>query len=172
MNISKSLSEFWAAFQDAGQVFCRALGLNMIISGLRSLQYLTVGKGYIEPTKIAIRKSRKTSLLRSFIHLVPLCVALWEITLNWNTYYVGATIWNLAYYQFGAKIHEMTAQASLAAIVFSYVRYEVLLGQGKLPFRSHFTSVCRLLNLSKHVAWASYSKSIAYHRYFILRAPY
>lgn len=63
-----------------------------------------------------------TALLRALIHVVPLSVALWEIVLNWNTNYVGATIRNRAYYQFGAKIHEMTAQASLAAIVFTYVR--------------------------------------------------
>ena len=33
-----------------------------------------------------------------------------------------------AYYQFGAKLHEMTAQASITAIVFSYVRYELSIG--------------------------------------------
>ena len=60
--------------------------------------------------------------------------------MNWNTYYVGASIHNLAYYQFGAKIHEVTAQASLAAVVFSYVRYEMALGQG-LPFGALFSGL-------------------------------
>ena len=92
------------------------------MAGLRSLRHLTIGKGYTEPTKIAIRRSRTTALLRALIHVVPLSVALWEVILNWNTYYVGESIRNIAYYQFGAKVHEMTAQASLAAIIFTCVR--------------------------------------------------
>ena len=92
------------------------------MAGLRSLRRLSIGKGYDEPTKVAIRQSRTTALLRALIHIAPMGVALWEVIWNWNTYYVGATIRNLAYYQFGAKVHEMAAQASLAAIVFTYVR--------------------------------------------------
>ena len=103
----------WSALQ---------LGRNIILAGLKSLRHFSVGKGYTEPTKIASRKSRTTALLRALIHVVPFSVAIWEVILNWNTYYVGATIRNIAYYQFGSKIHEMTAQASLAAIVFTYVR--------------------------------------------------
>ena len=60
--------------------------------------------------------------------------------MNWNTYYSGTSTHNQAYYQFGAKIHEMTAQASLAAVVFSYVRYELALGQG-LPFGALFSGL-------------------------------
>ena len=92
------------------------------MAGLKSLRNFSVGKGYSEPTKVAIRRSKMTALLRAFIHVGPLGVALYEIILNWNTYYVGASIRNIAFYQFGAKIHEMAAQASLAAIVFTYIR--------------------------------------------------
>ena len=42
-----------------------------------------------------------------------------------GTHYMGSRMHNQAYYQRGAKIHKMTAQASLAAVVFSYVRYEM-----------------------------------------------
>lgn len=126
----------------------------MIVSAFRSLRYLAVGKGYDEPTKIAIRKSRTTALTRGLIHIIPVGVALWEIIINWNTYWLGAAIRNQAYYQFGAKVHEMTAQASLAAIVFSYIRYEMSLGQG-LPFGAMFSglqisqaSYCWNLNLT------------------------
>ncbi len=111
-----------AAFQTGSKVLFRVLGLSMIVAGFEAIRRLSVGKGYDEPTKIAIRQSRTTALLRSLIHVAPLGLALWEIILNWNTYYVGATIRNIAYYQFGAKVHEMAAQASLAAIVFTYVR--------------------------------------------------
>ena len=104
------------------KILFRVLGLSIVMAGLKSLRHLSVGKGYDEPTKVAIRRNRTTALLRAFIHIGPLSVALYEIILNWNTYYVGASIRNIAFYQFGAKIHEMAAQASLAAIVFSYIR--------------------------------------------------
>ena len=112
----------------------------MFVSAFRYLRHLAVGKGYDEPTKIAIRKSRTIALMRAFVHNVPIGVALWEIIINWNTYFLGPVVRNQAYYQFGAKVHEMTAQASLAAIVFSYVRYEMLLGQG-LPFGALFSAL-------------------------------
>ena len=121
-------------------VLFRALGLYAVVSAFRFLRHLAVGKGYAEPTKIAIRKSRPYALLRALIHIIPVGVAMWEITINWNTYYLGGTIRNQAYYQFGAKIHEMTAQASLTAIVFSYIRYEMSSGQG-LPFGAMFSGL-------------------------------
>lgn len=122
MKLGRILGESWSALQNGCRVLFRVLGLGIILSALKSLRRLSVGKGYGEKTKIAIRQSRTTALLRVLIHVAPVTVALWEVILNWNTYYVGATIRNIAYYQFGAKIHEMAAQASLAAIVFSYVR--------------------------------------------------
>ena len=134
-------------------VFFRALGLGVILSAFRSLRHLTVGKGYTEPTKIAIRKSRTTALIRALIHVVPVSVALWEVIMNWNTYYLGSSIHNLAYYQFGAKIHKMTAQASLAAIIFSYVRYKMALGQG-LPFGALFSGL--------HISQVSYLWSLEF----------
>ena len=111
----------WSALQEASRTLFRVLGLSIISEGLQSLRH-PMGKGYTEPTKIAIRQSRTHALLRAAIHITPLSVALWEVILNWNTYYAGATIRNIAYYQFGAKIHEMTAQASLAAILFTCIR--------------------------------------------------
>ena len=68
-------------------VLFRALGLQLIVSAFRSLRHLAVGKGYDEPIKVAIRKSRTHALVRALIHIVPVGVARWEITINWNTYY-------------------------------------------------------------------------------------
>ena len=140
MKISRALKGLQAAFQDGSKVLFRALGLSLIVAGLRSLRNLSIGRGYSEPTKVAIRQSRTIAILRALIHIVLFSVALWEITLNWNTYFVGSQIRNLAYYQFGAKIHEMTAQALLAAIVFSFVRFELSLGAG-LPFGALFAGL-------------------------------
>lgn len=130
----------WQSFQAGTKLLLRVLGLNLIVSCLQNLKRLTVGKGFDEQIKIAIRQSRKVALLRALIHLIPFCVATWEIALNFNTYYVGTAPLNQAYYQFGAKVHETTAQASLAAIVFTYVRYELSLGQG-LPFGALFSGL-------------------------------
>lgn len=99
-----------------------------------------MGKGFEEPTKTAISRNRITALLRALIHVIPVGVALWEITLNFYTYYVGSVIYNLVYYQFAAKAHEIMIQASLAAIVFSYVRHEMVLGKG-LPFGALFSGL-------------------------------
>lgn len=83
-----------------------------------------------ERTKIAFRKNRTIALLRSLIHIIPVGGALGEIILTWNTYYLGTHIYNPAFYQIVAKTHEMTIQASLAAILVSYIRYEMAIGEG------------------------------------------
>lgn len=130
MHFSRVSLRLWKQLQEGGKTICRALGLNVIFSLFTFLRYQTVGKGYTEQTKIAIRKSRTTALLRALIHIIPVTVALWEIVLNWNTYFVGYDVYNLAYYQFGAKLHEIAIQASLSAVIFSYVRYELVLEDG------------------------------------------
>lgn len=68
--------------QDISQTLCRALGLNVMFSFFSFLRYQTVGRGHCEKTKIAIRESRGTALLRALIHVIPIGVALWEIVLN------------------------------------------------------------------------------------------
>ena len=98
MKITHAFRTSWESFQGCSEVLFRALGLNLILVGLKSLRRLAVGRGFDEPTKIAIRKSRKTALLRALIHVVPLGVALWEIAFNWNTYYVGSNVQNQALY--------------------------------------------------------------------------
>ena len=80
-----------------------------------------------------MHQDRPTALLRALIHLIPVGVALCEIVLNWNTYYVGAVSYNQATYQLLAKVHELLMQASIAAIVFSSIRNELAFGEG-MPF--------------------------------------
>ena len=92
-----------------------------------------MGRGLHEKTKIAISQNRSTALLRALIHLVPVGVAMYEIILNWNTYYVGATSYSQAFYQALAKGHEIMIQASIAAIVLACIRKELAVGDG-IPF--------------------------------------
>ena len=68
--------------QDSAKIVFRALGLSLIVSGLTSLRHIAIGKGFDEPTKIAIRKSRTTALMRALIHVIPVSVSLWEIIFN------------------------------------------------------------------------------------------
>ena len=140
MHLSRTVKGPWKLLQDSSKTLCRALGLNVIYSFFVFLRHKTVGKGYTEQTKIAIRRSRTTALLRALIHIVPVSVALWEIVLNWNTYFVGYAVYNQAYYQFGAKVHEIAIEASLSAVIFSYVRYELMLGDG-IPFGALFSGL-------------------------------
>lgn len=60
--------------------------------------------------------------------------------LNWNTYFVRYNIYNLAYYQFDANLHEITIQASLSAIIFSYMRYELIL-ENNISFEALFSGL-------------------------------
>lgn len=136
----QALQRLMKQLKEGSKTLCRALGLNVIFSFFTFLRYQTVGKGYTEQTKVAIRRSRTTALLRALIHIVPVTVALWEIVLNWNTYFVGYDVYNLIYYQFGAKLHEIAIQASLSAVIFSYVRYELMLGDG-IPFGALFSGL-------------------------------
>lgn len=125
--------------QNVFKLVLRALGLNLIAHACGSLRHIT-GKGLHEPTKIAIRKDRVIALLRSLIHVIPISVALCEIILNWNTYYVGVSVYTQAVYQIVAKTHELAIQASLATILYSYIRYEMTVGNG-IPFGALFSGL-------------------------------
>lgn len=126
------MSRSWTAIGEIAGPVLRALGLPLISHAFNSLRHIT-GRGLHEPIKIAICKDRTVALLRSLIHLIPISVALFEIVLNWNTYYVGVSVYNQATYRLLAKIHEMLIQASLTAVIFSYVRHEITVGHG-VPF--------------------------------------
>ena len=119
------------------QALLRTLGLG-IVSALHMRPRKFKNRG--EPIKVAIRHSRVTALLRTLIHAVPTGLSLWLTILNWNTYYVGSYAYNTFYYQVGAKILEIMIQASLTVIIFSYIRYEMAIGNG-LPFGALFSGL-------------------------------
>ena len=129
--------------QASWKVFLRAMGFPLI-SHATSQAYDAlrhpVGRGLHEKTKVAICRDRSVALLRALIHVVPLSVALCEIILNWNTFYVGSASYNQATYQLMAKIHEIMIQASISAVVFSCIRSEMALGSG-IPFGLLFSGL-------------------------------
>ena len=72
--------------------------------------------------------------------------ALLEITINLRGHFLGAFFEKQSYYQLAAKAHELGMYASLTAIVTSYIRYELLFGDG-LPFGA-FLGVVQFLSIS------------------------
>ena len=153
----QTIKKLWSKLQESSQILCRAIGLNILVSSFKFIRH-PWGKGFEERTKIAIRKSQPVALLRALIHVVPVGVALWEVTLNWNTYYVGSfllkqvrytlskflpcsiLLFDQVYYQTAAKAHELMIQASLAAVIFSYIRHQMVLGIG-IPFGALFSGL-------------------------------
>ena len=128
-----------ARIKDVVRSVMRALGLNLVAHAFKSLRHVT-GRGLHEPTKKAIREDRTIALLRGLIHLLPISASLCLIVLNWNTYYVGVSIYNQAVYQILAKTNEFLIQASLATILLSYIRHEMTMGYS-LPFGALFSGL-------------------------------
>lgn len=121
------------------QSYCHALsrflGLSLVFSLLQQFQ----GQENIEPLKIALHRGRIFRLLQILVHIIPIGAALTEISLNWRSRYLGANVNGLAYFQFAAKAQELFTQASLTAVVLSYIRHEISIGEG-LPFGAVFSS--------------------------------
>ncbi len=138
-----SARKLWIQVKDVAKSVLRALGLIILAHAFRSafrrFRHIT-GRGLHEPTKKAIRKDKTVALLRCLIHLLPVSFALFEIILNWNTYYAGISIYSQAVYQVASKIHEVAIQASLATVVFSYIRHEMTIGNG-IPFGALFSGL-------------------------------
>ena len=75
------------------------------------------------------------------IHFVPIAAVLVLVILNWRGYYIGGELagavgQNDAKFiglQFAAKLHELTISASLTAVLFCYIRHELMTEDG-LPF--------------------------------------
>ena len=87
-----------------------------------------------------------TALWSALIHVLPVAFALYEIIINLDGRYLGATFENQSYYQIVAKAHEIMIGASLSSIVFSFLRDELTDGDG-LPFGA-FVSGLQFLTIS------------------------
>ena len=86
--------------------------------------------------------------LAGAIHLLPTGAAISICTLNLVGYYVGGELAGasgqdeekFAGLQFAAKLHELTINASLAAMILSYIRHELAVGRG-VPFGAIFAGM-------------------------------
>lgn len=108
---------------------------------------MKIGKGRVtyEARKIAIRDDRPVAALAGAIHLLPASTAISIALLNSYGYYIGEELAGtkgqddekMAGLQLAAKLHELTIQASIAAMLLQYIRHELALRQG-LPFGALF----------------------------------
>lgn len=93
-------------------------------------------------------KSRTEAVLRCAIHVVPISAAIGLVSLNASQYYIGGELSGkhgqdnekLAALQFTAKLHELLMLASIGTIVFTYIRRELVLGEG-VPFGAIFAGL-------------------------------
>lgn len=87
-------------------------------------------------------------MLGSLIHFIPVGVAVSISSVNWFGIYIGGELAGqtgmdqekLAGLLFAAKLHELTITASLAAVLFFYIRHEIALEKG-LPFGAVFAGL-------------------------------
>ena len=141
MALEEYLIRCRSVFKKNAEVILRALGFQVLICWTRSLSFNKFKrKSRSELPKVALHKNRVFALLRGLIHAVPVAGALFLVTINLYQYYAGSFIKPLALYQFLAKVHEILIQGSLAAIVFSYIRHEMVLGQG-VPLGALFSGL-------------------------------
>ena len=130
------VSRGWSRIGRETSIFLKSIGLGIIVSTYQAI----FRKGFSEPKKVTIRRSRITSFFTSLIHVIPLAIALYEIVLNLRGRYVGEYFTQQAYYQLAAKAHEILIDASLSSIVLTYIRRELTNGDG-LPFGAFLASL-------------------------------
>ncbi|KAI4176880.1 MAG: hypothetical protein LQ343_000737 [Gyalolechia ehrenbergii] len=121
---------------------CRSLGLGLFYETWQKLFGTSEAH---ETRKVAIREDRLIAALAGTIHIIPASIAISIAALNSYGYYIGEELAGpqgqddekLAGLQLAAKLHELTIQASLAAMLLQYIRHEVALQKG-LPFGALF----------------------------------
>ncbi|KAH6627376.1 hypothetical protein F5144DRAFT_651715 [Chaetomium tenue] len=85
-----------------------------------------------------MHRRRRMVLLRSVIHIVPAAAAVLLLAFNGASHYIGGELagWEdqddqkLAALQFAAKVHELWMLFSLTSILVTYIRKELVFGDG------------------------------------------
>ncbi|KAK1758871.1 hypothetical protein QBC47DRAFT_436150 [Echria macrotheca] len=129
--------------QEIVWVICSNIGLPFVyhvIAKMRKWDF------HEEERKVAMYKNRWIAILRGLFHFIPVAGCIVLIGFNSASYYIGGELagWEnqdfqkLAALQFTAKIHELFMLTSLAIIITTHVRKELVIGPG-LPFGAVFT---------------------------------
>jgi hypothetical protein len=128
--------------QSLPTLFFRALGLSILTYTYPAIfTKRTKPSSDHEEKKVAISRDRRRAALRCCIHVIPIGASVALAYLNVRGYYIGGELAGpsgqdsakLGGLQFAAKMHELSINASIAAMLLSYIRYELTMGIG-LPF--------------------------------------
>ncbi|EMD58652.1 hypothetical protein COCSADRAFT_204254 [Bipolaris sorokiniana ND90Pr] len=124
------------------QIF-KALGLS---AGFNLLAK-NCGWPVTEKKKVVMKRNKLKATLRCVVHLVPVSAAIALLILNGSNHYIGGELsgavgqdtQKLAALLFAAKLHELFMLASLSAMVITYIRKELVFGDG-VPFGTVFSA--------------------------------
>ncbi len=116
----------------------RALGLDLFRLVFNSIFPFLKRRPPAEQKKVALQKNRWIASSRCVIHIIPCTISLVLTVLNIRGFYLGAELpgtpnqdaAKLGALQLGAKVHELSIHASIATMVYTYLRYELTLGAG------------------------------------------
>jgi hypothetical protein len=100
-----------------------------------------------ETKKVVMKQSKSKATLRCIVHIVPISAAIALLVLNGSNHYIGGELsgaagqdnQKLAALLFASKLHELFMLASLSAIVITYIRKELVFGDG-VPFGTVFSA--------------------------------
>lgn len=123
------------------EILTRTSGFTLLKQLLRALLARNWQTHDVEQPKVVMKKDRRVAALRCILHIIPVSAAMTLIVLNLKQYYVGGELagqhghddQKLGALQFAAKLHELLMIASLATSVFTYIRRELVFGEG-VPF--------------------------------------
>jgi hypothetical protein len=125
------------AFFIKSRYFFKAIGLGILPAKL--LSRLEKNKSTHEEPKIVINTSIWIALGRCSVHILPTAGSIVLYWFNLYGYYIGSELaglqsWStdvkLHILQFVSKAHELLIIASIATVVFSIIRHELLFGSG------------------------------------------
>ena len=114
---------------------------------IQVLRQCTKWRNLQEPPKVAQDRSRKVAILHLLSQFVPVSASLVLVVLNLRTTFIGQVEKTaLTALQFASKLLEILIQASIAGVLLSAIRTQ-LLGPDPLPFGS-LTAPYRTMDIS------------------------
>ncbi|KAK5266665.1 hypothetical protein LTR99_007276 [Exophiala xenobiotica] len=157
----------WSAVRKVPRTLGHVVRLALQKVKLQILPQLTKWKAQSEEPKVVIYKNHGIAVLSILAHAVPFAGVMALLVLNINTFFIGNLSTSaVTAFQFAAKLLELLMQASLADILLSAIRWQIVRNQdlplGGLVAPLRTTDVSYLWSLE---LWGSLtSKSWRGHR--------
>lgn len=132
---SHQFAKYISTWRTTVRYFLRSVGLG-VLSASHSRRHTSRRP---EEKKVVIETSFWIALARCCVHIIPVTGSIILLWFNFYGYYIGSQLsgpgWisddvKFHLLQFAAKGHELSIIASIATIVFSILRYQLLFGSG------------------------------------------